>query len=153
MLEKAGVLCGHEGQHQVPGQAAVRHLNAPLCVKFPQQPAVPGINAGHRGRPVLFDGGEIGQVFDVAVVDQAGGAGPGEYGQKEQSVEHVTQTPGPPFAVVEFVQSGISHPFIEPQGFLPLRYLHPLNLGVDSTSGTIRAGRRRINQIYHSESW
>ena len=67
VLEEAGVLRGHKGQDQVPGQPAVGHLDPPLRVELPDALAVPGEDLGDHRRPELLDGGEIREVLQEMV--------------------------------------------------------------------------------------
>ena len=91
MLKEPGVLRGHKGQDQVPGQAAVRHLDALFRVKFPDEAAVPGKDLGdHRG-PEFLDGGEVRQVPDKVVVDIA----PHPRARQQAVVNQAVKQPGP----------------------------------------------------------
>ena len=95
VLEKPGVLRGHKGQDQVPGQAAVWHFDAAFVIELADVLAVPGEDFGHHRGPELLDGFEIRQVAQEMVIDVARSPGGPQKGGEEQAVEHPGQALGP----------------------------------------------------------
>ncbi len=109
MLEEAGVLRGHKGQDQVPGQAAVRHLDAPLVVKLADALAVPGEDLGHHRGPEILNGGEVRQVAQEMVVDEAPGRRGSQQPGEHQAINESGQAPGPappPMVMLQPVRVG-----------------------------------------------
>ena len=89
VLEEAGVLRGHKGQDQVPGQPAVGHLDPALRVELPDALAVPGEDLGDHRRPELLDGGEIREVLQKMVVDKHPGPGHAQKPGEHQAVKDI----------------------------------------------------------------
>ena len=95
MLEEAGILCGHKGQDQMPGQAAVRHFDAPLVVKLADALAVPGEDLGHHRGPEILNGGEVRQIAQEMVIDVPPGRRDSQHRGEGQAQHDPVQASGP----------------------------------------------------------